>query len=60
MKKIIYIILFSILLIPNIIFASGKEINMYLFYGDGCPHCKQLKEFLNEYLDEKTNITLHQ
>ena len=26
---------------------------MYLFYGDGCPHCKQLKEFLNEYLDEK-------
>ena len=60
MKKIISIILFSILLIPNIIFASGKEINMYLFYGEGCPHCKGLKEFLNEYLDEKTNITLHQ
>ena len=60
MKKIIYIILFSILLIPNIIFASGKDINMYLFYGDGCPHCKQLKEFLNEYLDEKPNITLYQ
>ena len=33
---------------------------MYLFYGEGCPHCKQLKEFLNEYLDEKPNITLYQ
>ncbi len=60
MKKIIYIILFSVLLIPNIIFASGKEINMYLFYGEECPHCKQLKEFLNDYLDEKPNIKLHQ
>ena len=60
MKKIIYIILFSILLIPNIIFALGKDINMYLFYGDGCPHCKQLKEFLNVYLDEKPNIRLYQ
>ena len=60
MKKIIYILLFSILLIPNIIFASTKEINMYLFYGEECPHCKQLKEFLNEYLEDKPNITLHQ
>lgn len=60
MKKIMYLILMTILLIPNIIFAEEKEINLYLFYGEGCPHCKQLKIFLNEYMDEKTNIKLYQ
>ena len=60
MKKIIYLIIFSILLIPNIIFAQEKELNLYLFYGDGCPHCKQLKIFLNEYLDENPNLKLYQ
>ena len=56
MKKIIYLIIFSILLIPNIIFAQEKELNLYLFYGDGCPHCKQMHEYLDEYLDGKDNL----
>lgn len=60
MKKIIYLIIMTILLIPNIIFAKEKELNLYLFYGEGCPHCKQLKIFLNEYLDENPNIKLYQ
>ena len=60
MKKIIYIILFSLLLIPNIIFASEKNLNLYLFYGDGCPHCKDLKAYLNDYLEDKPNIKLYQ
>lgn len=60
MKKIIYLILMTILLIPNIIFAKEKELNLYLFYGEGCPHCKQLKIFLDEYMDENPNIKLYQ
>lgn len=60
MKKIIYVILFCLLLIPNILFAEEKELNLYLFYGENCPHCKQLKNFLNEYLEDKPNIKLYQ
>ena len=60
MKKILYLIIMTILLIPNIIFASEKELNLYLFYGEGCPHCKQLKIFLKDYIDENPNIKLYQ
>lgn len=33
--------------------SYGKEkINIYLFYGEGCPHCEELKNYLNS-LDNK-------
>lgn len=31
---------------------DNKKINVYLFYGDGCPHCEELIEFLDD-LPEK-------
>lgn len=33
---------------------DNKKINVYFFYGDGCPHCEELIEFLNS-LPEKYN-----
>ncbi len=33
--------------IPDITKEKGK-VNIYLFWGEGCPHCKHEKEFLNE------------
>lgn len=59
MKKILYLIIFSILIIPNILFASENDLNIYLFYGDGCPHCAALEKYLNEYLSDKDYIKLH-
>ena len=59
MKKVLYVLLFLILLIPSIIFASEKQVNMYLFYGDGCPHCAELEKYLNKYLKEKDNVKLY-
>ena len=42
MKKIIVTLtLIVLLLIPNMLNASEKEINAYLFWGEGCPHFKQ-------------------
>lgn len=32
--------------LSNITKEPGK-VNIYLFYGEGCPHCKALKEFLS-------------
>ena len=57
MKKFSYILLFMLMLIPNIVF--GKELNIYLFHGDGCPHCKAEIEFLDEYLTDNDNVHLH-
>ena len=49
MKKKIYIFLFFLTFIPSVVFASEKDLNIYLFYGDGCPHCAAEEKFLNEY-----------
>ena len=46
MKKwLISFILFFLLFIPNV---SAKEVNLYLFYGDGCPHCAKEEEYLKK------------
>ena len=57
MKKIRIILFSLLLLIPSIVF--GKEVNLYLFYGDGCPHCAELEEYLDTYLENKDNIKLY-
>lgn len=31
---------------------SKEKINIYLFYGEGCPHCEELKNYLDS-LDNK-------
>lgn len=50
MKKwLISFILFFLLFIPNV---SAKEVNLYLFYGDGCPHCEKEKEYLEKLVDD--------
>ncbi len=36
----------------DIVITDGEKINMYLFWGDGCVHCHNLKIFLND-LDQK-------
>lgn len=52
MKKILYIFLFLLLFLPFGVYAD--EINMYLFYGDGCPHCAALEDYLeSEYGNDK-------
>ena len=32
---------------PKQVAFKQDKLNVYLFYGDGCPHCEQLIEFLN-------------
>lgn len=58
MKKIICFILSLFLFIP-IVFGSEKEFNIYLFYGDGCPHCAALEKYLDSYLESHDEIKLH-
>lgn len=59
MKRITYILLFLVLFTPCIIFGSEKDLNIYLFYGDGCPHCAEEEEWFKTYLDKNKNIKVH-
>lgn len=57
MKKYIFALILALLIIPFNV--DAKEINMYLFYGDGCPHCKALEEYLEEEYLSKKDINLY-
>lgn len=53
MKKIKYILIALFVLLPFNVHA--QEINLYLFYGDGCPHCAAEKEYINTIEQEYGN-----
>lgn len=57
MKKIKILILFLLLMIPFGVKADSK-VKLYLFYGDGCPHCAEEEEFFDEYLKNNNNVEL--
>lgn len=48
MKKIIsyLVVILFLLMMPFSVFAKDKEVTLYLFHGDGCPHCKEEMEYL--------------
>ena len=59
MKKL-KILLFTILFfIPIFVFGSEKDLNLYFFYGDGCPHCAALDKYFDEYLKDKEYIHVY-
>ena len=60
--KIILIILISFCLFsPLKTHAKNntETVNLYLFYGDGCPHCRALEEYLDEIKDDYPNLQVH-
>ena len=60
MKKFKFLILMLFLLMPAMI--NAKEVNVYLFHGDGCPHCASEIEYLEEIEKEynEVNINLYE
>jgi len=38
---------------------AQERVNIYFFYGQGCPHCGKEEEFLNKLEREKTDINIH-
>lgn len=59
MKKIKILLLLLLILIPIKVKADSNMVNMYLFYGDGCPHCAALEEALDEIKGEYPNLKVH-
>lgn len=59
MKKNIKLLLVLLMFIPFMVFGSEKDLNIYLFYGDGCPHCKAEEEWFESYLKKNDFIKIH-
>jgi len=38
--------------------SSEKRINVYFFYGDGCPHCEKVKPFIAQ-MERKHSLTVY-
>lgn len=58
MKKILFSFIFCLLIFPKFVFAE-QQINLYFFYGDGCPHCAKEEVFLEKLKRENKNIVVH-
>ena len=59
LRKILLVLILTLVVVPFNVKADEKVINIYLFYGDGCPHCAAEEEFLDEYLKDKDNVKLY-
>ena len=55
-KKLLLLFLFVIIFPVSV--KADNVVNMYLFYGDGCPHCAEEEKFLDSYLKKEKNAKL--
>lgn len=60
LKKLLIfgLFIFSFLFFAKQIFAVN-EVNLYLFWGDGCPHCAREKVFLSEIENKYPNLKIN-
>ena len=60
MKKIIKLLVlaFFFLLPFNVFGLDEEKVKLYLFYGDGCPHCAEEKVFLSSIEDKYPNLEI--
>lgn len=59
MKRIIKIfLLLVVLLFPLVVNAKDNKVTLYLFHGDGCPHCAAEIEYLNNIARKYDNLEI--
>lgn len=56
-KKYFFVFLF-VFFLPLIVNAKDKEITLYFFHGDGCPHCAEEEKFLEKIKDEYKSLKI--
>lgn len=59
MKRIIKLcLLLIVLLFPLVVNAKDNKVTLYLFHGDGCPHCASEIEYLNDIENKYENLEI--
>lgn len=48
------------MIFPSTVANASKKLNIYLFWGNGCPHCAKEKTFLSKILPDYPTVTLNQ
>ena len=63
MKKFIFLlfILLGIFFIyGSFTFAQSREVELYFFYGEGCPHCAKAKPYLDSLKEKYPGLKIYQ
>jgi len=60
MKKLFAAIIFSIALLftGNVFAQDPPNVNVYVFWSSGCPHCRKEEAFLEDLVKEKPNVSV--
>lgn len=60
-KKIFGLLLFALTFLAQPVFAQNIPVNAYFFYGDGCPHCAEERQYLFRVLkSEHPNLQIYE
>ncbi len=60
-KKIVGLLCVALFVLPQAAFAQNNPVNIYLFYGDGCPHCAQERQYIVDVLQNKySNLKIYE
>ena len=58
MKKLIRLFVLALILFVPVI-AKAKTVDIYFFYGDGCPHCAAEEKFFEFNLKNNDEVVIH-
>lgn len=56
--KLIFIIISTIFISTNVNAKETDNLTLYVFKGDGCPHCKAEMDYLDTIKDKYTNLEI--
>ena len=56
--KFLVVLVVSFFFILPVSAKEDDKVTLYLFYGDGCPHCAEEKLYLNEIKDKYDNFEI--
>lgn len=63
MKKLKYLLIIPVLIlffgVSNVLADHNNELNVYFFYGDGCPHCAKEEVFLEKIEKKYKEVNIH-
>ncbi len=58
LTRILLCILFIYILMPTV--EAKNKVNLYLFWGNGCPHCKDEKVYLEQLKDKYPGLNIYE
>jgi thiol-disulfide isomerase/thioredoxin len=53
------LVLAALFFIAQPVFAQKKQVNIYFFWGQGCPHCAHEKPFLEQLEEKYPEVTVY-